>query len=1141
MQKTAFFCREPQRHGFREVSKTTVGSRLGRQIYLAMKLTALLLTVAILHVSARGFSQTISYSGKEVSLKTVFSVIKKQTGFTVFYDQTLLEKTKPVSVEAKDQPLEAFLNNVLEGQSLDYSIEQKAIVITRKPPTIAQAAPSPEPVTTPTGTITGKVTTKEGEPLAGASVVVKKTNKGTTTDAKGQFTLSGVDPDDEIVVSFTGYESHKFKAGNGKAINIVLSHVQSALDEVQVVAYGTTTQRYTTSNVTTVTSQQIERQPVTNPLLALQGLVPGLVIQQQSGYANAGIAVDIRGQSSLVSGSAPLYVIDGIPYFGQMLPSVFLGQGYSGSGASQFGAQNGNTLAFINTADIESISVLKDADATSIYGSRAAGGAILITTKKGKSGPLRVTANLSQGWQKVTRNNQMMNSTQYLEMRHEAMNNSGATPGPTDYDLNGAWDTTRNTNWEKVLLGGTGHWSEENLNISGGGANTQYYISGTYHKESPYYINPNNLSDQKISGYMSLNSTSANGRFTAQANMAYQYDDNKLPGYDLTNFIMALPPVAPALYNADGTLNWQMYNGAESWNNPLAAIIYQPTEVKTYNLVAKARMGYKILTGLELAADAGYTFMQNNQFEGTGLDAYAPSIRQYVQRQAQFSNGYQTGWNVEPQLNYHKDWKNGHLETLGGATFTQSLGTNQSFYASGFISDALMQDPRAASTLQYAGTTYDLYKYNAYFIKASYRWEDRYIVSVSGRHDGSSRFGPDNKFHTFGSVAASWIFSNERFLKNSNVLSFGKLTTSYGTVGNEQIGDYQYLSTYYSYALGSSPYQGVTGLTLSGLANPNLQWEVQRKLETRLDLGFVHDRILLSANYYRDRSSNQLLNYQLPNFVGFPNLLTNFPATIQNSGSEVTLQTTNIKNQSFSWSTKLNLTFRGNKLVAFPNLMQSSYFGQVIIGQAFSGLRRTTSAGVNPQTGLFQFRNVEGKLVGPSELNYPQDQYEFINTQPTYFGGLSNSFAYKGFQLDFFFQFSNSRIPNIKQLNYRYPGQGLVNQPVIVLNRWQKPGDNAEFQAFETSPTGDQLNAFYNTMSSSFIYAKEYYVRLKNISLQWQLPKALLSKLDVKECSVFFRAQNLWTKTNYLGSDPESGAFSLPVTKVIDAGIKAIF
>lgn len=1147
MQKTAFLSREPEFSSFRYVTKTSAGlpqgsprrtpRLLGRQILLAMKLTALLLTVAILNVSARGFSQTINYTGKDVSLKTVFAVIKQQTGYVVFYDQALVDRAKPVTVQAENEPLEAFLKNVLEGESLDFSIEQKAIVITKREKEISSPEVKAAIVSKPPDEITGRVTNKEGEPLVGASIVIKKKNRGTSTNAKGTFELKDIEVGDEIVITYTGYASQTIKITSLKSLNVVLVRSDSPLDEVQVIAYGTTTQRYSTSNIATVTSKQIEEQPVTNPLLALQGLVPGLVIQQQSGYANAGVSVDIRGQASLAAGSSPLYVVDGIPYPPQMLPQTFwYGLGSSTSGYNSFGAQAGNTLAYINPSDIESISILKDADATSIYGARASGGAVLITTKKGKAGPIRVTADVQQGWGKITRFAKMLSLSQYLEMRHEAFANAGMTPSSTDYDINGTWDTTRSTDWQRTLLGNTQKWSNLSLSISGGNANTNYYLSGTYHSEGSIYPAILDVNNKKGSTHFSLNSTSPNGKFTAQENFDYQYDFNKDPGGDLTTITQYMSPDAPAIFNKDGSLNWAVNStGNETWSNPLS-ILYTKEFVKVNNLIGNTRLSYKILPTLELSLNAGYTYMQQYNYDGQGLNSYAPSQLAYAQRQARYFNGNQIGWNIEPQLSYRRTIAKGQLEALAGGAFNQQQSAQQGLEGIGFVSDALMQDPRSAVTLQYQGTVASLYRYNGWFGRLNYRWEDKYILSLNGRHDGSSRFGSDNKFHSFGSAAAAWIFSNEKMLKNSKFLSFGKLTASYGTTGNDQIGDYQYLSLYYSNSSGPVPYQGTIGLAPNGYPNPNLQWEVQHKLDARVDFGFAHDRILVSADYYRDRSSNLLLSYPLPHIAGFTSYAANLPATIQFSGAEFVLKTVNVKARDFGWTSSFNITLRRNKIIAFPGLAQSPYFHQFYVGGPYTGQTEFTFAGLNPQTGIYQFVNYQGKIVDAENASYQTDKLKVLNQQPSFFGGFQNNVHYKSFQLDFFFQFSKQRQSNING-GFYYPGL-MENQPTAVLSRWQKPGDHTTEQAYSVNPTYAQLLGYYFSQNSDFGAKNIYYIRLKNISLSWQMPGSWAAKIAAKECSLFIHAENRLTITNYVGLDPETGPRSLAPMKVTTVGVR---
>lgn len=1111
-----------------------------KTMVLAMKLTILLLTVGMLHVSARTMSQTITYTGNNVQLEKLFPVIKEQTGYVVFCNAEVLDGAKPVSVSVTNVPIEIFLDQVLKDQPLEYTVKQKTIVINRKnAPTLLFQESYNIPQVPP---IRGRVINEKGEPVVGATIKIKGVNRLTTTNADGEFTIEA-DGQSVLIVTATNIESLEIKLNGRKELIISANTKTSDLDETIVVAYGKTTQRYTTSNIATVTSKIIDKQPVTNPLLALQGLVPGLVIQQQSGFANAGIALDIRGQGSLAVGSAPLYVVDGVPYPSQMLTGNYTSQGYSNSGSNGFGAQTGNTLAYINPGDIENISILKDADATSIYGSRAAGGAILITTKKGKVGPTKVTFDLQQGWSKLTRFAKVLDAKQYLEMRHEAFANSNIQPGETDFDLNGTWDTTRNTDWQKTLLGGTGKWSNASMSISGGSSNTQYRFSGTYHRETSIFPNPTNDHNQKVSSLLDINSQSTNRKFLMNVNVAYQADYNKLPGSgNIPYFALILSPVAPALFNSDGSLNWQPdSNGNATWANPLAGFYGTRHIQQVNNLMTSANMVYKILPTMEIVMNAGYTNLQQAEYNFDNLNIYSPEQRLFAQRRSLFLNGHISGWNLEPQVKFFTNIGKSHLEALAGVTYTQQNSAQQQISASGYISDELMEDPRSGTTFQIGTTTASLYRYNGYFSRINYRLKDKYLVSLNGRYDGSSRFGSNNKFYGFGSLAASWIFSNEDFFKIS-WLSFGKLTGSYGTAGNEQIGDYQYNGSYYSQAIGNNPYQGMAGLYSGYIPNPNLQWEVQRKLEARLDLGFLRDRIFFSASYYRNRSSNQLLAYRLPHVTGFDGYTTNLPATIQNSGTEFTLRANIIKTSSFLWSSSVNITMRNNKLISFPGLEKSTYFAAYIIGQPFSGTRIYKYAGVDPQTGTYEFVGADGKNKVSADLNSVSDKFTFLNTQPIFYGGWQNTITYHRLQLDLLFQFSKQRIQNNFAGTY-YPGANMYNQPLVTwLNRWQKPGDNASVQKFAAVPDWETYGSpYFNTLASDFQYPMSYYVRLKNISLSWQLPQKWISAIGASDCSIFGSAQNLLTITNYEGTDPETGSTAMAPLRMITTGVKVTF
>jgi TonB-linked SusC/RagA family outer membrane protein len=944
-----------------------------------------------------------------------------------------------------------------------------------------------------------------------------------------------VDENAVLEISYVGFETQLVSLQGKSALAISLNPKNNSLDEMQIIAYGTTTKRLNTGNVSTVKARDIETQPINNPLLALEGRVPGLFITQSSGLAGSGVKVKIQGQNSIGRGSDPLYVIDGVPYTSETLPTLSSILGLSGTSAGgTIPIGSGNPLSFINPADIESIDVLKDADATAIYGSRAAAGAILITTKKGKAGQTKVNISLQNGWGKVARKLNLLNTQQYLEMRHEALRNDNLTPSATDYDINGVWDTTRYTDWQKELLGGTSKFQDVQASVSGGNSNVQYLIGGGYHKETTVF--PGDFADQKGSMHFSINSISPNQRFKVQLSGNYLVDKNQLPTNDLTQQALRLAPDAPMLYNSDGSLNWALLsNGNSSFNNPIGNYAYSKYQDKTNNLIANALVSYKIITGLELKASFGFTRLENDEIQTSPFAAIAPPNWPFSQRTTQFGHGLINSWILEPQATYSHKFGKGQLQTLVGTTFQEQNSNLQQVTATGFNSDLVMEDIKSASSITPYATVIANYKYSALFGRVNYNWTDKYILNLTGRRDGSSRFGSENLFHNFWSMAGGWIFSSEKFMQsNLAFISFGKLRASYGTTGNDQIGDYQFLNQYSTISNVQVAYQGINSIAPQGIPNPYIQWEETRKLQFGLDFGFLKDRILLSANYSRNRSSNQLLSYSLPITTGVGSLITNFPATIENTAWEFSVNTDNVHSGNFKWTSNFNLSIPKNKLVAFPNIETSSYSSSLIVGQPFTIKLLYHFIGVDPTTGAYVFSDSKGNVT--SKPQYPTDATAVVNMAPKFYGGFQNRISYKGFALDFLFQF-------VKQIGTNYafgfqPGRFNLNQPDYVLSRWTKPGDVTTIQRYYSNSS---LSSAYTNLTSisDGVWADASYIRLKNLSLSWQLPQATLQKLHLKNLRVYTQGQNLLTITNYKGLDPENlSTSSLPMLRVITVGLQ---
>jgi TonB-linked SusC/RagA family outer membrane protein len=1090
-------------------------------IFLAMKLTAIFLFVVCLTASADGLTQTITLSLKNIPVKKVFKEISKQTGISIVYSETSLDKLPPVTIQVKNATVQEVMDQCLSGLPFTYSIEGNLIEIKKKPtptavfqPPTAVGLAKVDPID-----ISGRVTDTDGNPLEGASIKVKGTHITTTTNSNGEFQLIGISENATLEISFVGYQTYTVEVNNKASITASLKIKPESLNEVMInKGYYTTSQKLNTGNVDKITAEEISKQPISNPLQALQGRTAGVYIQQSTGLPGGNFNVRIRGQNSIANGNNPLYVIDGVPYTSVAINSSLAGSVLNGT----------SPLNNFNPGDIESIEILKDADATAIYGSRGTNGVVLITTKRGKSGRTKVGVNFYQGWGKVSRKMDLLNTQQYLTMRREAFNNDGAAPGATDYDINGTWDTTRYTDWQKLLIGGAANVSNAQLSLSGGNANTQYLFGAGYYRETTVF--PGDYADKKVNIHFNLNSISDNHKFNVNFTTNFVNDLNNLSFTDLTSQAISLAPNAPSVNDSMGKLNWPA-----GFQNPFAALL-QKYRGNTDNFISNALLSYKITKGLVLKTSLGYTKIHVKENSAAPKVSFNPSSNP-TSGTAFFSDNSFKSWIIEPQAEYQAKLLQGNFTVLIGTSFQQNLSNGTLLYGTGYSSDALLNNIAGASTVQRLSASEVLYRYNAVFGRVNYDWKEKYIVNLTGRRDGSSRFGPANRFANFGSVGLAWIVSSEKWFENLlSAISFLKIRVSYGTVGNDQIGDYQYLNTYspttYSYL--NSP-----GLSITRLFNKDYGWETSKKLETAIDIGFLKDRINLSGAYYRSRSSNQLVGYPLPFTQGFGSIQSNLPATVENKSWEFALNASIIRRKNFSWTSNTNLTIPRNRLLEYPDILKSAYAFTYLIGQPLTIVNAFHYLGIDPSSGVYLFEDVNNNGV-----NFETADLRFLKkVAQDYYGGFQNNFRYKGFELDFLWQF-------VKQTgrNYLYysttvvPGS-LGNQPIYVLDRWQKPGDVTTVQRFTQKAGTSPYLAFANGKSKGDITISDAsFVRLKNISLSYYLPSALLKKIHVQDIKIYLESQNLFTITDYKGIDPEnSGTGSLPPLRMLAAGIRLTF
>lgn len=954
--------------------------------------------------------------------------------------------------------------------------------------------------------VTGTVRDAQG-PLPGVTVTIQGKNTATLTNDKGQFTLPAA-IGEMLMFSYLGYKETSFTVTGYTPVSITLQEDATELKEVTINAgYYTVKDKERTGSIARITAGDIENQPVTNVLAAMQGRMAGVDIIAASGVPGSGFEVKIRGQNSIMAGNAPLYIIDGVPYDSRSL-------GARNSSGTIIPEGNISPLNAINPAIIESVEVLKDADATAIYGSRGANGVVLITTKRGKQGKTNFTIGSSTGIAHITRTRDLLNTEQYLEMRREAFANDGITAYPANaYDVNGTWDQNRYTNWQKELIGGTAHVREVQASVSGGSESTQLLLSGMYHNETTVF--PGNFNYDRISVNSNIRHSSASKRFHVAFSAGYTIENNHLPGNDLTSNAIRLAPNAPALYDEAGNLNWQN----STWTNPLAQLEGKYTN-NVNNLVANTVLSYRLFNDFEIKLNTGYNYTVLEDNKTIPHTVYNPAfgLNSSVS-QSYTHSGNRNSFIVEPQLHWTRKSENNMWNVLFGSTFQSQKNEMLTLLGFGYANNSFLGNLNAASTLIILNENNQEYNYQSVFARVNYAFRNKLFFNATGRRDGSSRFSTGNRYGNFGALGAAWLFSEEL---NLSWLSFGKLRGSYGVTGNDQIGDYQYLQTY---TISDYPYNGNIGLQPARLYNPHFKWEENVKKEAALELGLFNQRISLAVAYYNNRSSNQLINYTLPGTTGFTSIQANLDAVVENSGWEFELTGTIIRGNNLKWNTSFNISLPKNKLLEFPGLKDSSYANQFVIGKPLSIYKLYKLNRVNPETGLFEFEdyNGDGLITGAEDRQYIAD------FTPKFHGGIANTLSYKNWTLDVFFQFVKKE--GFNEFFGSQPAGTMINQPVAALNRWQEPGDRAAMQQFTTGANPEAFLAYSQFTQSSGTVSDASFIRLKSMALSYTLP---FGKDTGNSCRIFMQGQNLLTFTRFKGGDPEqmAGVFLPPLRRI---------
>ena len=1110
-------------------------------LYLLLLFSILLLTEGVrAQHSVMLDDKLLSVSMKRQPLSVILDTLQAKTGILL---NTSLDGKEIYSIDIRNKSLRVTLEKLFRKKQVKLlELENLRVVkiVPRdesdkpeKSPPVNNNPSSDAPVSSLHYRIIGQVIDEDGTALPGATIQVKGKKEGAGTDTAGHFSFSSTEAKPHLLITFMGYVGQERQVQAGRHEVIILRQANNNLDGVTVVGYmRSTSNRYSSGSVSKVSAKDIEGSPAGNPLLSLQGRIPGMVITQSSGVTGAAIKVSLRGINSLFNGSDPLYIVNGaqLPGYGErinQLPSI----------ASQSEEGGISPFTIFGLYDIESMYILKDAVATAAYGSRGANGVVIINTKKGEKGKLKVTVDYMYGLNGVSSKLSLLNTQQYIGMRREAFQNDtiipGNVPGTPGYapDLT-IWDTTRYTDWQKMLRGRLAGMNDLNISISGGTKYTRLLLSTGIYREATVYSK--DMSYLRSTINLAADHQSRNGRFKLGVYANYSVDNNQL--FSPASSGEMLAPNAPKPYDEHHNLVWQ--EGGEAFANPMAERLKRYSMVKN-NLILNVTPSYEILPDLRLKANLGLTGVNVYENSVLPIASQNPYTDSAVTGSSSFATGKYKSIMFDPVLEFTKHIKQGNFTLLGGYSFQYATSSISSVTGYGYTDDLYLRYIERAPLKNNNFTPESSqYRYGAFFTQFNYNYNKKYILDMTFRRDGSSKFSPERRFGNFWATGVAWIFSKEKFFQPlGNFVQYGKLRSSIGVTGNDKIENYKYLDTWSPVSGG--PYQGVPGLRPDALYNPSYSWETCRKIEFGLDVEFKPANMYVSVVYFTNRSSNQLVRYNLPSQTGFTDILKNIDAAIRNRGWEFTIDATIVRNSNFRLFTGINLTVPKSTLLRFEKLATSSYYGAYVIGQPVKVLNKLHVDGVDPKTGFFVIQDRDG-VAG-----YNANDYQLSgHLDPSWFGGFRLGLSWKALELTLISDFRKQMAPNYLYAIYfndALPGTP-VNQSVEVLDRWRQNGDNAIYPKYGTSSGSDVYNDRTRIMNSDRAYSDASFMKLRNVYIYYTLPPHTFPKLKLENIKIYCKAQNLFTITGYQGGDPETASpFVLPPLRTIAAGVRASF
>ena len=1140
------------------------------KIDLKMKLSFLLfVTVMFQMLASEGYSQKtkVTLDLENVNLFDALQEIEAKTGLSFFFKNTDVNLNSRVTIKVNDKKIGPTLEDLFKGSGTVFKIKNNQIILLNNARKSIDIKDKLE-VVSQQFEVKGKIVDNNGVPLLGATVVVKGTGRGVSADENGKYTIVANNANDVLLFSYIGFEDFETPINNRSTINVTLKESVEKMEEVVLIGYGKVKKENLTGSVSTVDVKNIVNQaPTINLDNALQGQVAGVYVSSSSGQPGAAARIRIRGTTSLLGSNQPLYVIDGIP----VVPNSNIpAGGTEGSNLGNELAQEGlsTPIGNINTADIESISILKDASAAAIYGSRAANGVIIINTKQGVySGKTKFDASVSFSSQNA-QTLDVLNTAQFKELWTQAVTNGARDDAFARSVLDGSYFGDADTDWEKEVGRGTPLATAYNLNVYGGSKTTKYSASLGVNTQDGVY---DNAGFDKYTFNTNLD-TKINDRWSFGTKLNVSSTDQESVDGGLTQLIYNFRPDLP-VFDEGGNYSFSSQFNSE---NPVA-------RSKATNTNKTLLVLGSIYTQIELAKGLSFKTLFSLNYNGGNQTSFYPlytavggwsRLAGEGDGYAQESRSRYTNTLFQNTLTYDAFFGKHNLNTVLGASFEKSKSSNIKGWGEGFFNDVLT-NINSATVFTDASSYETGSGLESYFGRVNYDFDNRYLLTVSARVDGSSKFAKDNQYAFFPAAALAWRISGEPFLRDSKVIDELKLRASMGKTGQQDFGDYAWRTLYETEDYGPDP-----SVILTQLGNDKLKWETTNQLDLGLDFSLFESRFSGTLGYYTKDTKDALFTAITPGNTGTNRVIANIGDT-RNEGYELELKASIIRKKDFKWNLSFNISKNKNSLTkisddfrddegfltGFPGggrLKEGSPIG-LIYGYAADGLFQEQSEidalNSGSETGVYQnsltapgdikFLDVSGPDGVPDGRITNLDQRVLGDTQPDFFGGINNTFSYKGFSLSTFFTFSIGNdldafgLARGTNLASTFIGENKIN---TVLNAWTPENTNTDIpRVVYFDPNNN------DRVSSHYVYDASY-LRLKTVNLSYNFSKHLIDQLKgIDRISVYVTAQNLFTITNYPGADPEASNLynndisagrdnnRFPISKVLTTGVKIGF